>query len=47
MRNPKPEEEINGTIGQEGILGNSRYPNGGGATGLIPGSDKAPGSLDS
>jgi len=34
MRNPKPEEEINGTIGQEGILGNSRYPNGVGGNGV-------------
>jgi len=47
MRNPKPGEEINGTIGQDEIWGNSRTPNGVGATGFSPGSDKVPGFLDS
>jgi len=34
MRDPKPGEEINGTIGQKEIRGNSRYPNGVGVKGV-------------
>jgi len=34
MRNPKPGEEINGTIGQKEIRGNSRYLNGVGVKGV-------------
>jgi len=34
MRNPKPGEEINGTICQNEIWGNSRYPNGVGVNGV-------------
>jgi len=34
MRGPKPGEEINGTIGQDDIWGNSRYPNGVGGNGV-------------
>jgi len=34
MRGPKPGEEINGTIGQDEILGNSRYPNDVGVNGV-------------
>ena len=34
MRGPKPREEINGTIGQKEIRGNSRYLNGVGVKGV-------------
>jgi hypothetical protein len=34
MRGPKPGEEIDRTIGQDGIRGNSRYPNGVGKNGV-------------
>lgn len=36
MRNPKPGEVINGTIGQDEIWGNSRSPNGVGVNGVHP-----------
>jgi len=34
MRGPKPGEEINGTIGQDEILGNARTSNGVGKNGV-------------
>ena len=36
MRDPKPREELNGTIYQDDILGNSRSPNGVGKNGVHP-----------
>jgi hypothetical protein len=48
MRDPKPGEEINGTIGQDEILGKSRYPNGAGVNGVqawIGQSSSVPGFL--